>query len=171
MICVHIYTLYNFSNFMMTSSSGDISALLALCAGNSPVTGEFPAQRPVTRSFDIFFGLRLNKRLSKQSCGWWFETPSCLLWRHRNGFSSHPSRINPLSLGKFSSISKCVSLKHFVMNDIWNSFCAIDLSQMPAGLIDDKSAMAQVMAWCRQATSHYLSQGCPRSMSPCDVMS
>ena len=31
------------------------SALLALCAGNSPVSGEFPAQRPVTRSFDVFF--------------------------------------------------------------------------------------------------------------------
>ena len=40
------------------------SALLALCAGNSPVTGEFPAQRPVTRSFDVFFDLWLNKRLS-----------------------------------------------------------------------------------------------------------
>ena len=36
------------------------SALLALCAGNSPVTGEFPAQRPVTRSFDVFFDLRLE---------------------------------------------------------------------------------------------------------------
>ena len=42
------------------------SALLALCAGNSPVTGEFPSQRPVTRSFDVFFDLCLNKRLSKQ---------------------------------------------------------------------------------------------------------
>ena len=41
------------------------SALLAICAGNSPVSGEFPAQRPVTRSFDIFFDLCLNKRLSK----------------------------------------------------------------------------------------------------------
>ena len=39
------------------------SALLALCVGNSPVTGEFPSQRPVTRSFDVFFDLRLNKRL------------------------------------------------------------------------------------------------------------
>ena len=47
-------------------------------------TGEFPSQRPVTRSFDVFFGLRLNKRLSKQSWGWWFETPLCSLWRHRN---------------------------------------------------------------------------------------
>ena len=39
------------------------SALLTICEGNSPV----PAQRPVTRSFDVFFDLRLNKRLSKQS--------------------------------------------------------------------------------------------------------
>ena len=61
-----------------------LSALLAIFAGNSPVSGEFPAQRPVTRSFDIFFDLRLNKRLSKQSWGWWFETLSYPLWRHRN---------------------------------------------------------------------------------------
>ena len=61
-------------------------ALLALFAGNSPVTGEFPSKRLVTRSFDVFFHLCLNKRLCKQSWGWWFETPSCLLWRHRNGY-------------------------------------------------------------------------------------
>ena len=41
------------------------SALLAFRAGNSPVPGEFPVQRPVTRSFDVFFDLRLNKQLSK----------------------------------------------------------------------------------------------------------
>ena len=61
-----------------------LSALLAICAGNSPVPGEFPAQRPVTRSFDVFFDLHPNKRLSKHSRGWWFETPSRSLWRHRN---------------------------------------------------------------------------------------
>ena len=68
------------------------SALLAICAGNSPVPGEFPTQRPVTRSFDVFFDLRLNKRLSKQSWGWWFETLSRPLWRHRNGplHTCHP---------------------------------------------------------------------------------
>ena len=60
------------------------SALLAICAGNSPVSGEFPAQRPATVSFDVFFDLRLNIRLSKQWWGWWFETPSCSLWRHCN---------------------------------------------------------------------------------------
>ena len=60
------------------------SALLAICAGNSPVSGEFPAQKPVTRSFDVFLDVRLIKRLSKHSRGWWFETLSHPLWRHRN---------------------------------------------------------------------------------------
>ena len=60
------------------------SALQALCVGNSPVTGEFLSQRPVTLSFDVFFHLCLDKRLSKQSWGWWFETPLRPLWRHCN---------------------------------------------------------------------------------------
>ena len=74
--------------YMMTSSNGNISALLAICAGKSPVAGEFPAQRPVTRNFDVFFDLRLTKRLSKQSQGWWFETLSRLLWRHCNVYAA-----------------------------------------------------------------------------------
>ena len=60
------------------------SALLAFCAQNSPVPGEFSTQRPVTQSFDVFFDLQLNKELSKQSRGWLFETPSSSLWRHGN---------------------------------------------------------------------------------------
>ena len=50
----------------------------------SPVPGEFPTQRSVTRNFDVFFDLCLNKRLNKQWWGWWFETLSRSLWRHRN---------------------------------------------------------------------------------------
>ena len=69
------------------------SAWLAICAGNSPAPGEFPTQRPVTRSFDVFFDLRLNERLNDGVSnhqphywwGWWFETPSRPLWRHCNG--------------------------------------------------------------------------------------
>ena len=56
------------------------SALLALCDGNSPVTDEFLWQVPVTRSFEVFFDLCLNKRLSKQSWDWWVETPSKGKW-------------------------------------------------------------------------------------------
>ena len=62
------------------------STWLALCAGNSPVTGEFPSQRPVKRSFDYFIALCLNKRLSKQSRRRWFERLSRSLWRHCNDF-------------------------------------------------------------------------------------
>ena len=64
------------------------SALLAICAGNSPISGEFPAQRPVTRSFDVLFDMRLNKPLSKQPYGWWLETLSRPLWRHCDVFVS-----------------------------------------------------------------------------------
>ena len=60
------------------------SALLALCAGNSPVTGDFPSQRPVKRRYDIFYDLYLNRQLSKQLKRRWFETLSRSLWRHCN---------------------------------------------------------------------------------------
>ena len=65
------------------------SALLALCARNSPVPGEIPAQRPVKRGFDVFFDLRLYKPLSKQWRGWLFETLSGSLWRHCNALVPH----------------------------------------------------------------------------------
>ena len=60
----------------------DIFRVTGHLCGEFTGTGDFPAQRPMTRSFDGFFDLRLHKRLSKHSWGWWFETPSCPLWRH-----------------------------------------------------------------------------------------
>ena len=69
------------------------SALLAICAGNSPVTSEFPSQRLAARSFDVFFDLCLNKWLSKQSLGWLFETPSRALWRHDHGYDISKKKI------------------------------------------------------------------------------
>ena len=74
------YTLKSWLRHEMNTFSG----LLALCARNSPVTGEFPLQTPLTRSFGVFFDLRLNKQLSKQPRGWWLETLSRPLWRHCN---------------------------------------------------------------------------------------
>ena len=68
------------------------SALLAICAGNSLVPSEFRTQSPVTRSFDVYFDLRPNKRLSKQPWGWWFETPSWSLWRQWNESKSWSKR-------------------------------------------------------------------------------
>ena len=71
---------------MMASSNGNIFRVTGPLCGEE-ITGEFPSQRPVTRNFDVCFDLRLNKRLRKQSWGWWFETPSRPLWRHSNGFA------------------------------------------------------------------------------------
>ena len=90
-------TIYHLVLFIETTTSRTwwhhqmetFSALLDLCAGNSPVTGEFPSQRPVMRSFDVFSDLHLNKQLNNQSWGWWFETPSCSLWHHCNEFSDY----------------------------------------------------------------------------------
>ena len=82
------------SGIMMTLSNGNISALLALSSGNSPVTGEFPPQRPVTQSFDVFCHLWLNKQLSKQLGGWWFETPSHPLSRHSNDNLEEVARVD-----------------------------------------------------------------------------
>ena len=68
----------------MTSWNGNIFCVTGLFAGNSPVTGNFPSQMPMMWNVDVFFDLRLNKRLSKQSILRWFETPSRSLWRHCN---------------------------------------------------------------------------------------
>ena len=70
--------------FMMTSSNGNTFRVTGPLCGEFYGPGEFPAQRPVTWSFDVFFDLRLNKRLSKQPWGWWFETPPWSLWRQVN---------------------------------------------------------------------------------------
>ena len=94
------------------------SALLAICAGNSPVTGELPAQRPVTRSFDIFFDLRLNKRLSKQWWGWWFEAPSRLIWRHCNDSQNIVNIfIDPVAFKVTANTQDIIGLPHSVRGD------------------------------------------------------
>ena len=70
------------SLIIMTSSNGNIFRVTGHL--REEFNGEFPAQRPAMRSIDVFFDLCLNKRLSKQWKGWWFETLSRPLWRHCN---------------------------------------------------------------------------------------
>ena len=72
----------------MTSSNGNIFRVTGHLSGEFTGPGEFPTQGPVTRSFDVFFDLRLNKHFSKQSWGWWFETQSRPLWRHGNAITA-----------------------------------------------------------------------------------
>ena len=76
----------------MTSSNGNIFRVTDPLCGEFTGPGEFPTQRPVTRSFDVFLDLRVNKPLSKQPWGWWFETPSWSSWRHSNEAGYHGER-------------------------------------------------------------------------------
>ena len=77
----HTFIMYQ---SMMTSSNGNFFRVTGPLCGEFTGPGEFPAQRPVKRSFDVFFDLRLIKRLNKQAWGWWFDTPSWSLWRQCN---------------------------------------------------------------------------------------
>ena len=106
------------------------SALLTLSVGKSPVSGEFPSQRPVTRSFDVSFYLCL----CKQSWSWWFETPSRSLWRHCN-----------ISNCLYSAPQCSADFTIHPFNEIWN----IKISW---------STMALVITYCLAAPSYYLNQ-------------
>ena len=97
----HTFQTVITSHRMMTSSNGNLLRVTGHLSGEFTGPGEFPTQRPVTRSFDVFFDLRLNKWLSKQWWGWWFEMLSCPLRRHCNGmygfFIGFECPIKPLS--------------------------------------------------------------------------
>ena len=68
----------------MTSSNGNIIRVTGHLYGEFTGHRWIHRKRSVTRRFDVFFDLLLNKRLGKQWWGWWFETPSWSLWRHGN---------------------------------------------------------------------------------------
>ena len=78
----------------------------------------------------------------------------------------HNFCINSLAPGRFQSNFRKVIFKLTLVNGGWGISYKIALRRMPQDLTDDKSILVQVMAWCHQATSHYLSQCWPRSMSP-----
>ena len=131
---------------MMTSSNGNIFRV------TDHLCGEFHAQRPVTRSFGVFFDLRLNKRLSKQSWGWWFETLSRPLWRHRNvwwpfsrSYRETVKSLGPRQNGRYfpADVSKSI----FLIDNVWISI-KISLKFVPNDPIYKIPALVQIMA-CR----------------------
>ena len=118
-----IHTLRITDHSMMTSSNGIFFASLALCAGNSPVTGEFPSQEPVTLSFDVFFDLYLNKRLSKAPRRRWFETGS--LWRHCSELVKSTSCLNSTGSTLYSEgsfVRRFFSPKPFEVAMVWRTY-------------------------------------------------
>ena len=108
---LHQWIFLGLYTVMITSSNG-------IC--------EFPAQRPVTRSFHVFFDLRLNKQLSKQSWGWWFETQSRPLWLHCNGsYLLRCIKMYPHARGYLITVGKAnyyIHIKNFIWGGPTNSF-------------------------------------------------
>ena len=100
-----------------SSGPGAVKAFLQGSSSPSPSPSPSSSRRRVTQSFDVFFDLRLNKRLSKQSWGWWFETPSRPLWRHCNDESQLWSGKAELWLTKTS-----LELKGSKISDISSAF-------------------------------------------------
>ena len=114
--CIHFPWHIDRAPVMMTSSTGNIFRVTDHLCGEFTGPVEFPAQRPVTRGFDVCFDLRLNKRLSKQSWGWWFETLSRPLWHHCNVTEGYGSgaMFNPFLRLHITSCEICFSLLCFV---------------------------------------------------------
>ena len=77
--------------------------------------------------------------------------------------------LNSLAPGGFENIFQNVFFKLISWIDTLSNSCETALRSMPQNPSDDKSTLVQVMAWCRQAASHYLSQCCPKSLSPYGV--
>ena len=78
----------------------------------------------------------------------------------------YPSHVNSLAPGKFEWNFKYVIFKRILVIDGWRISCEIVLIWMSQDFTDDQSTLVQVMAWCRQATSHYMSQCWLRSLLP-----
>ena len=91
-------------------------------------------------------------------------------WCHYNIITflqnHHNRHLNSLAPGKFIWNFRCIIFKQILVIDGWGISCEIALIWMSLDFTDDQSTLVQVMAWCRQATSHYLSQCWPRSLSP-----
>ena len=101
---------------MMTSSNGIIFRVTGHLCGEFTGQRLIPTQMPVTRSFDVFFDLRLNKRLRKQWWGWWFETPSRPLWRHCNAARDPPLRSIEFDWREIALIYAVLLLAHWKQN-------------------------------------------------------
>ena len=99
-----------------------ISAPLALCEGNPPVTGGVPSQRARNAGFEVFFDVRLKKRLNKQSSRRWFQMTRCSLWRHCSLYFIGAVAIMQLLQSywinpeKYGATNYTIQLKSFIMN-------------------------------------------------------
>ena len=145
----------------------------------SPVSSEYPAlvqimawRRPGDKPLSGPMMVSLLTHICVTRPQWVWRLP--IVWSAQsNAGLSDLARVgkyfNPLAPGKFEWNFRYVIFKWILVIDVWGFSYRIALRWMSLGFTDDQSTLVQVMAWCRQATSHYLSQCWPRSLSPYGV--
>ena len=129
---------------MMTLSNGNIFRVTGPLWGNPPVIGGFPSRRPVTRSFGVFFDLRLNTRLSKQSRRLWSETLSPSLWRHCYRNTGHLVYASMCWFNDFGKSGQCRRDAWQISEGLENSIhrsCAFETFPRPYVLSETMSAI------------------------------
>ena len=128
------------------------------------------------------FGFKFHWNLLKKNptrIRWWLGTKQAMMTKDAwclvslLGFNSMINNyhytydiVNSLAPGRVQRNFRKVIFQLILVTDGWSISSKIALKWMPMDLTDGKSTLVQVMAWCRQATSHYLSQCWPRSLSP-----
>ena len=127
--------------------------------GNPLATGGFPSQRLMTRSFDVFCDLRLNKRLRKQSRRRWFKTRSCSLWRHRIGLVNYLLSMYSYARG-FLCTSSHVLLWRCWLPWLWDYFLIVDFGFRPTMVIGAFGNIILRDHHCTQAAIVYTSRPC-----------
>ena len=126
------------------------SALLDLCAGNSSVPGEFPAQRPVTRSFDVFFDLRLkNAWVNNREAGdlrRHLVHYDVIVMKKLDVITPSLNTLRPRQNGRrfADEVFKCI----FLNENVWISL-KISLKFLPNVPINNIPALVQILAWRR----------------------
>ena len=178
---MNIYPVLRHS--MMMSSNGKIFRVTGHLCGDFTGPGDFPTQRPVTRSFDVFNDLRLNKP--------WFETLLRPLWRHCNGFGTimpccqwttieghrlnrsianhtktQPRAIHEMIPCTISPIVERIEADTewppfadniyncVVLNENWCILIAILLKFVTKSPIKNRRLLVKIIAWCRTGNNY-----------------
>ena len=143
---------------MIPGKPQSLSQRLFIWPGSfAAVLAKFPSSLKSGTNFSFFFFCPLS------------AGPYGISFRGNTPWNKEGRPVNSLAPGGFENIFQNVFFKLISWIDTLSNSCETALRSMPQYPSDDKSTLVQVMAWCRQAASHYLSQCCPRSLSPYGV--
>ena len=133
---------------MITSSNGNIFRVTGPLCADSLVTGEFPHKGQCRGALIIFFDLCLNKRLSKHSWGCGFDTPSCPLWHHCNGYEKYRGESDGRSWRKATPSYTSLYEKEIKFKQ-WFKFMSIYTLKVNIPLLDELKINCCLSNWLR----------------------